>query len=192
MEAVWTSETLVNSYQSTWRYNQEDSHLQPSAYYLPWESEISLIIFYFCSSVHTCITPLSLMVNLVRITAFPPEKVNNLVETQLRLPVKGQSLILDHIKLNSKMNFSVWHLENQHFTKKFIFYLKCVNLNAINSIRYKTYDRLLLQYGSQWSIPEYLMMSILHFHTPAQTYSYINTCWKCLHQVQEIFHITLT
>jgi hypothetical protein len=27
MEAVQTSETLVNSYQSTWRYNPEDSHL---------------------------------------------------------------------------------------------------------------------------------------------------------------------
>jgi hypothetical protein len=27
MEAVHTSETLVNSYQSTRRYNQEDSHL---------------------------------------------------------------------------------------------------------------------------------------------------------------------
>jgi hypothetical protein len=26
MEAVQTSETLVNSYQSTWRYNPEDSH----------------------------------------------------------------------------------------------------------------------------------------------------------------------
>jgi hypothetical protein len=27
MQAVWTSETLVNLYQSTWRYNTEDSHL---------------------------------------------------------------------------------------------------------------------------------------------------------------------
>jgi hypothetical protein len=27
-EAVQTSETLVNSYQSTWRYNLKDSHLQ--------------------------------------------------------------------------------------------------------------------------------------------------------------------
>jgi hypothetical protein len=27
-EAVQTSETLVNSYQSTWRYIPEDSHLQ--------------------------------------------------------------------------------------------------------------------------------------------------------------------
>jgi hypothetical protein len=29
MGAVQTSETLVNSYQSTRRYNPEDSHLQP-------------------------------------------------------------------------------------------------------------------------------------------------------------------
>jgi hypothetical protein len=28
MEAVQTPETSVNSYQSTWRYNPEDSHLQ--------------------------------------------------------------------------------------------------------------------------------------------------------------------
>jgi hypothetical protein len=28
MEAVQTSEILVNSYQSTWRYNPEHSHLQ--------------------------------------------------------------------------------------------------------------------------------------------------------------------
>jgi hypothetical protein len=28
MEAIQTSETLVNSYQSTWRYNPEDSHLR--------------------------------------------------------------------------------------------------------------------------------------------------------------------
>jgi hypothetical protein len=28
MEALQTSETLVNLYQSTWRYNPEDSHLQ--------------------------------------------------------------------------------------------------------------------------------------------------------------------
>jgi hypothetical protein len=28
LEAVQTSEKLVNSYQSTWRYNPEDSHLQ--------------------------------------------------------------------------------------------------------------------------------------------------------------------
>jgi hypothetical protein len=27
MEAARTSETLVNSYQSTWRYNPKDSHL---------------------------------------------------------------------------------------------------------------------------------------------------------------------
>jgi surface polysaccharide O-acyltransferase-like enzyme len=27
MEFVWTSETLVNLYQSTWHYNPEDSHL---------------------------------------------------------------------------------------------------------------------------------------------------------------------
>jgi hypothetical protein len=27
MEAVRTSETLVNFYQTTWRYNPEDSHL---------------------------------------------------------------------------------------------------------------------------------------------------------------------
>jgi hypothetical protein len=27
MEAAQTSEMLVNSYQSTWRYNPEDSHL---------------------------------------------------------------------------------------------------------------------------------------------------------------------
>jgi hypothetical protein len=27
MEAVQTSETMVNLYQSTWRYNPEDSHL---------------------------------------------------------------------------------------------------------------------------------------------------------------------
>jgi hypothetical protein len=28
MEAVQTSETMVKLYQSTWFYNQEDSHLQ--------------------------------------------------------------------------------------------------------------------------------------------------------------------
>jgi hypothetical protein len=28
MEAVRTTETLLNSYQCTWRYNPEDSHLQ--------------------------------------------------------------------------------------------------------------------------------------------------------------------
>jgi hypothetical protein len=28
MEAVWTAETSVNSYQSTLRYNPEDNHLQ--------------------------------------------------------------------------------------------------------------------------------------------------------------------
>jgi hypothetical protein len=28
MEAVQTCQTLVNKYQSAWRYNPEDSHLQ--------------------------------------------------------------------------------------------------------------------------------------------------------------------
>jgi hypothetical protein len=28
VEAVQTSETMVNLYQSTWRYNPEDSHFQ--------------------------------------------------------------------------------------------------------------------------------------------------------------------
>jgi hypothetical protein len=36
MEAVQTSETLVNSYQSTWRYNPEDIHLQ--SIYSPHQS----------------------------------------------------------------------------------------------------------------------------------------------------------
>jgi hypothetical protein len=31
MEAAWTSETLVNFFQSTWCYNPEDSH-QPDDY----------------------------------------------------------------------------------------------------------------------------------------------------------------
>jgi hypothetical protein len=32
MEAVSTSETLVNLYQSTWRYNPEDSHFHGCIY----------------------------------------------------------------------------------------------------------------------------------------------------------------
>jgi hypothetical protein len=36
MEAVQTSETLVNSYKSTWHYNPEDSHLFKSfCFFLP-------------------------------------------------------------------------------------------------------------------------------------------------------------
>jgi hypothetical protein len=35
MEAARTSETLVNLYQTTWRYNPEDSHLQDSSNLLP-------------------------------------------------------------------------------------------------------------------------------------------------------------
>jgi hypothetical protein len=31
MEATRTSETLVNFYQTTWRYNPEDNHLQSAS-----------------------------------------------------------------------------------------------------------------------------------------------------------------
>jgi hypothetical protein len=34
VEAASTSETLVNFYQTTWRYNAEDSHLHPEEYFL--------------------------------------------------------------------------------------------------------------------------------------------------------------
>jgi hypothetical protein len=36
MEAARTSETLVNFYQTTRRYNPEDSHLDFKPYLLPW------------------------------------------------------------------------------------------------------------------------------------------------------------
>jgi hypothetical protein len=44
MEAVQTSEMLVNSYQSTWRYNPEDSHLQDNIF-LKWSLTITSIQF---------------------------------------------------------------------------------------------------------------------------------------------------
>jgi hypothetical protein len=41
MQAVQTSETSVNSYQSTRRYNPEDSHLQTFGYFLPLDTVIT-------------------------------------------------------------------------------------------------------------------------------------------------------
>jgi hypothetical protein len=41
MEAAWTSETVVNFYQNTRRYNQEDSYFR-----LPTSRKFSLIAVY--------------------------------------------------------------------------------------------------------------------------------------------------
>jgi hypothetical protein len=56
MEAVRTSETSVNSYRSTWRYNPEDSRLQVRPlmtlyFILPYTDELSVFVAKYCSDL---------------------------------------------------------------------------------------------------------------------------------------------
>jgi hypothetical protein len=44
MEAAWASETLVNFYQTAWRYNSEDSHLRTHRRRENLKSYINIII----------------------------------------------------------------------------------------------------------------------------------------------------
>jgi hypothetical protein len=49
MEAVQTSETLINSYQSAWHYNPEDSHLLGCSKY--FRNNFGIICKSFLSEV---------------------------------------------------------------------------------------------------------------------------------------------
>jgi hypothetical protein len=58
MEAARTSETVVNFYQTTRRYNPEDSHLGThrrenlKSYYIKYSTNLFILTFWICSTAH--------------------------------------------------------------------------------------------------------------------------------------------
>jgi hypothetical protein len=62
MEAARTSETLVNFYQTTRRYNPEDSHLLSAFFWMTWSSgKLPAIVHDNASSITAAVKRLRLV-----------------------------------------------------------------------------------------------------------------------------------